>query len=89
MFGLFLSVQYIADDTCLAFKQHLQDPQNITLDDVLPCADLASSSTQYKQVQVAMKGVITSATDQFLFYTNESASLTGVCDPIGPAPDYK
>ncbi|KAG0626238.1 hypothetical protein M758_2G113500 [Ceratodon purpureus] len=89
MFGFFLSVHYIADDTCLAFKQYLQDPQNTTLDDLLPCADLASSSTQYKQVRVAMKGVITSATDQFLFYTNESTSLTGVCDPIGPAPDYK
>ena len=33
--------------------------------------------------------VVTQATDQFLFYTNRSTSLTGVCDPIGPAPDYK
>ena len=28
------------------------------------------------------------ATDQFLYYTNGSTSLVGVCDPIGPAPDY-
>jgi len=48
----------VADDSCLAFKQYLQDPQNTTLDDLIPCADLASSSTQYLQVRVAMKSVI-------------------------------
>lgn len=28
------------------------------------------------------------ATAQFLYYTKGSTSLTGVCDPIGPAPHY-
>lgn len=88
MFGFFLVVHNLADDTCLAFKEYLQDPRNTTLDDLLPCADLASSSTQYKQVRVSMKNVLTSATSQFLYYTNGSTSLVGVCDPIGPAPAY-
>lgn len=78
----------IADDTCLAFKQYLQNPENTTLDELLPCADLASSSTQYLQVREAMKSVITSATEQFLYYANGSSGLIGVCDPIGPPPDY-
>lgn len=50
----------VADDSCLAFKQYLQDPQNTTLDDLIPCADLASSSGQYLQVREAMKSVISS-----------------------------
>jgi hypothetical protein len=32
--------------------------------------------------------VATQATSQFLYYTNGSTSLVGVCDPIGPAPAY-
>jgi hypothetical protein len=88
MFGFFYSVHYVADDSCLAFKQYLQDPQNTTIDDLIPCADLASSSSQYLQVRQAMKSVITSATDQLMYYTNESTSLIGVCDPIGSPPDY-
>nr|XP_024397762.1 uncharacterized protein LOC112292982 isoform X2 [Physcomitrium patens] len=88
MFGFFFTVHFIADDTCLAFKQYLQNPENTTLDELLPCADLASSSTQYLQVREAMKSVITSATEQFLYYANGSSGLIGVCDPIGPPPDY-
>jgi hypothetical protein len=88
MFGFFFSVHYVADDSCLAFKQYLQDPQNTTLDDLIPCADLASSGSQYLQVREAMKSVIASATDQFLYYTDGGTGLTGVCDPIGPPPNY-
>lgn len=79
----------IADDTCLAFKQYLENPQNTTLDDLLPCSDLASSDTQYTEIREALKNVISDATDQFLFYANGSTDLTGVCDPIGPPPEYK
>ncbi|KAG0570264.1 hypothetical protein M758_6G143600 [Ceratodon purpureus] len=88
LFGFFFTVHHVADDTCLAFKEYLQDPRNTTLDDLLPCADLASSSTQYLQIREVMKSVITSATDNMLYYANGSTSLTGVCDPLGPAPDY-
>lgn len=28
------------------------------------------------------------ATEQFLYYANGSSGLIGVCDPIGPPPDY-
>ena len=48
----------VADDTCLAFKEYLQDPGDTTLDDLLPCADLASSSAQYFQIRTVMAGVI-------------------------------
>lgn len=89
MFGFFLTVHNIADDTCLAFKQYLENPQNTTLDDLLPCSDLASSDTQYTEIREALKNVISDATDQFLFYANGSTDLTGVCDPIGPPPEYK
>ena len=50
----------MADDTCLAFSQYLQDPQNTTLDDLLPCADLASSSNQYFEIRKVMNSIITS-----------------------------
>lgn len=89
MFGFFLTVHYIADDTCLAFKEYLQHPQDTTIDDLLPCANLASSDVQFLQMRKAMKYVIGETTDQFLFYTNGSTDLTGVCDPIGPAPKFE
>lgn len=79
----------IADDTCLAFKEYLQHPQDTTIDDLLPCANLASSDVQFLQMRKAMKYVIGETTDQFLFYTNGSTDLTGVCDPIGPAPKFE
>lgn len=88
LFGFFFAVHNVADDTCLAFSQYLQDPRNTTLDDLLPCADLASSSNQYFEIRKVMNSIITSATDQFLYYANGSTGLTGVCDPLGPAPDY-
>lgn len=50
----------VADDTCLAFKQYLNDTSsNTTLSDLLPCADLASSSSQYLQIRQVMQGVLT------------------------------
>jgi len=30
----------------------------------------------------------TQATDELLYYANGATSLTGVCDPIGPPPNY-
>lgn len=50
----------VADDTCLSLQEYLQDPKNTTLDDLLPCAALASTGTQYLQVRKDMKDLIKS-----------------------------
>uniref|UniRef100_A0A7I4ASV8 Plasma membrane fusion protein PRM1 n=1 Tax=Physcomitrium patens TaxID=3218 RepID=A0A7I4ASV8_PHYPA len=68
MFGFFLTVHYIADDTCLAFKEYLQHPQDTTIDDLLPCANLASSDVQFLQMRKAMKYCL----EDYPFFVNQS-----------------
>jgi hypothetical protein len=89
MFGLFLTIDNVASDTCLAVQQYLNDPRNTTLDALLPCTDLATIDTAYKKTRAGMDNLIHQANQTYVQYTTGTGiDLTSLCDPMGGPPDY-
>jgi hypothetical protein len=78
----------VLSDTCLSLQEYLQDPANTTLDSVLPCATLAADNQTYLTTRQGMDQLIRQENQTFMAYAGNITSLTGLCDPIGPAPDF-
>jgi ABC-type sugar transport system permease subunit len=87
-FGIFFAAHNVLSDTCLSLQEYLQDPANTTLDTVLPCAALAADNQTYLTTRQGMDNLIKQENQTFMAYAGNITSLTGLCDPIGPAPDY-
>lgn len=94
LFGLFFAVNNIASDTCLAFSQYLQAPANTTLDNLLPCVNLATASSASSVARQGVNNIIVQANGVVTQINQANAQLgrtntvPNVCDPIGPAPAY-
>ncbi|KAH9574676.1 hypothetical protein CY35_01G071400 [Sphagnum magellanicum] len=77
MFGLFLTIDNVASDTCLAVQQYLNDPRNTTLDALLPCTELATIDTAYKKTRAGMDNLIHQVIGPFVC-DNSSVSVCNV-----------
>ncbi|KAH8940848.1 hypothetical protein BDL97_14G006100 [Sphagnum fallax] len=87
-FGILFATHNVVSDTCLSLQEYLQNPINTTLNTVLPCAALAAANATYRETRIDIDGVIRTQNKTFMAYAQGITSLTGLCDPIGPAPDY-
>ena len=48
----------VALDTCQALTEYLQSPANTTLDNLLPCEDLANASTAFTSAREGIRNII-------------------------------
>ncbi|CAM6058605.1 unnamed protein product [Sphagnum tenellum] len=87
-FGILFATHNVVSDTCLSLQEYLQNPVNTTLNTVLPCAALAAANATYRETRIDIDSVIRTQNKTFMAYAQGITSLTGLCDPIGPAPDY-
>ncbi|CAM6010905.1 unnamed protein product [Sphagnum balticum] len=87
-FGIFYAAHNVGSDTCVSLHEYLQNPVNTTLAALLPCAALASANRTYLEARIGIDTVIRTQNVTFMTYAEGITSLTGLCDPIGPAPDY-
>ncbi|KAG0563383.1 hypothetical protein KC19_8G026600 [Ceratodon purpureus] len=94
LFGLFFAVNNVTTDTCQAFTEYLQAPANTTLDELLPCVDLATAASASNVVKQGVNNIVLQANNALTQIEQVSASLgrpttlPPVCDPIGAAPDF-
>lgn len=94
LFGIFFAANNITGDTCQAFTEYLQAPANTTLDNLLPCVDLATASSASAVAREGVDNIIVQS-NNVVTQINEANARLGrtntvpaVCDPIGPAPQY-
>ena len=72
----------------------MQAPANTTLDNLLPCVDLATASSASAVARQGVDNIIVQANNVVTQINQANARLgrtntvSSVCDPIGPAPDY-
>jgi hypothetical protein len=85
----------VVSDTCLAVDEYVQAPANTTLDNILPCVDLATAGNAFVYAREGISNIILEANSTVASielynskHGNGNSSLGGVCDPLGGAPNY-
>lgn len=95
LFGVCYAFNNVVSDTCLAVDEYLQAPANTTLDNILPCVDLATAGNAFVYAREGISNIILEANSTVASielynskHGNGNSSLGGVCDPLGGAPNY-
>lgn len=95
LFGIFFAANNVTSDTCQAFSEYLATPSNTTLDELLPCVDLATAASASNVVRQGVNNIVAQAERSLTQIEQTSAALgrpvtlPTVCDPIGPAPAFE
>ncbi|WMV17012.1 hypothetical protein MTR67_010397 [Solanum verrucosum] len=83
-----------ADDTCSALKDFQQNPQNNSLQIILPCANPGTSDKTLEQIGATVHNFITQLNSKLRevqgFGLNDIGenSVGTICDPFSGAPNY-
>lgn len=94
LFGLFFAVNNVTTDTCQAFSEYVQMPANTTLDELLPCVNLATAASASNVVKQGVSNIVLQANNALTQIEQTSTrlgrptTLPPVCDPVGAAPDF-
>eukprot|EP00246_Nothoceros_aenigmaticus_P012277 TRINITY_DN373_c0_g1_i1.p1 TRINITY_DN373_c0_g1~~TRINITY_DN373_c0_g1_i1.p1 ORF type:complete len:492 (-),score=43.69 TRINITY_DN373_c0_g1_i1:679-2112(-) len=77
--GLFIVANNVADDTCTAMSEYIQEPQSTTLDTILPCSRLQTRA--FNALQQIRQGV-DNVNSQVNAKLNEISNVTGETVPV-------
>ncbi|XP_074567559.1 uncharacterized protein LOC141824215 [Curcuma longa] len=83
-FGLYFFLFKFSGDTCAAFKEYQQNPQNSTLSSILQCSEQLSANIFLHEIRQGIHDTI----DQVNANISAVKSLSLVCNPFSGPPEY-
>ncbi|XP_002993030.2 uncharacterized protein LOC9652148 [Selaginella moellendorffii] len=101
--GVFILLNNVMGDTCVAMREWVQNPGRSTnLDDILPCVNQTTANQtldRSKEVAVSVVRVLNQAVTLVLNgnaappgnplnFNQSGPTMPTLCSPYGPAPDY-
>ncbi|XP_042467810.1 uncharacterized protein LOC122050965 isoform X2 [Zingiber officinale] len=83
-FGLYFFLFEFSGDTCAAFEEYQQNPQNSTLSSILQCSEQLSANIFLHDIRQRIHDTI----DQVSANISAVKSLSLVCNPFSGPPEY-
>ncbi|KAF3455748.1 hypothetical protein FNV43_RR00390 [Rhamnella rubrinervis] len=90
-FGMYFFLDKFSGDTCTAFENFQQNPENNSLSSILPCDELNSAKSVLYDVSAGIYRLVNevNANISLLRATSSYANIVDVCNPFSEPPEYQ